>query len=500
MPLRITNTLTGKKEDFQPMKAGEASLYTCGPTVYGLTHIGNARPPVFFDVVRRFMETTGLKVTWVMNFTDVDDKIINKAREQKTTWDQIATWFTAEYLKDLSSLGVRLPTHQPKVSESIEQIITLIGRLILNESAYVAEDGEVFFSVRSFEKYGKLSGKKIDDLLVGVRVSSDEKKRDPLDFSLWKPQKSPDEPVWKSPWGAKGRPGWHIECSAMALQYLGETFDIHGGGLDLIHPHHENEIAQSEAATGSPFARIWMHNNLISMNKEKMSKSLGNIFLTRDFIAKYTAETLRYLLLSVHYRSPVEFSEQHIREIQSALHRVYSAKKKASVLANATPGYALPEAAVEKFLKEQGDAFDAGWKEAMADDFNVPRVLALVFDYVRAFNACVDRKGFKPTDGNIALAKRMLTHFTELSRVLNLFGEDPVAYLAALRATVLDDRGLKAEDIEAKITARREARAAKNFTEADSIRGELLKLGIEMQDTPTGTDWDVVFTSLEPKS
>jgi cysteinyl-tRNA synthetase len=363
----------------------------------------------------------------------------------------------------------------------------------------VAEDGEVFFAVRSFEKYGKLSGKKIDDLLVGVRIAADEKKRDPLDFSLWKPQKSPDEPAWKSPWGAKGRPGWHIECSAMALDLLGETFDIHGGGLDLIHPHHENEIAQSESATGSLFARYWMHNNLISMGKEKMSKSLGNIFLTREFVQKYTAETLRYLLLSVHYRSPVEFSESHIREVQSALHRVYSAKKKAATLSDATPGYALPEAAVEKFLREQGDGFEAGWKEAMADDFNMPRVLALVFDYIRAFNACVDRKGFKPTDGSIALAKRLLTQFTELSRVTNIFGEEPVAYLAALRRTVLDDRGLRDVDIEEKIIRRRDARAAKNFAEADAIRAELLKIGIDMQDTPSGTEWDVIFTALEEK-
>ncbi|MBY0371018.1 cysteine--tRNA ligase [bacterium] len=497
MPLRITNTLSGKKEDFVPLRAGEASLYTCGPTVYGLTHIGNARPPVFFDVVRRFLKVSGFKTTWVMNFTDVDDKIINRAREEKTTSDAIAQKFTQAYLEDLASLGVQLPDKQPKVTQYIPQIIQLVERLVANNAAYVAENGEVFFSVRGFAKYGQLSNKKIDDLLAGVRIAADEKKRDPLDFSLWKPRKTEDEPSWDSPWG-KGRPGWHIECSAMAVSILGETFDIHGGGLDLVHPHHENEIAQSEAATGKIFARYWMHNNLISMDREKMSKSLGNIFLTRDFIAKYTAEALRYLLLSVHYRSPAEYSKTHVREVQAALHRVYSAKARAQAWAETTQTASLPEIPEEKTLAELGAGFEKGWFEAMSDDFNTPKALAFVFDYVRAANAYFDKKGLKPSVRTVQLAQEFLAKIDGFSQTLNLFGSDAQAYLGQLRLTVLQDRGIDPATIDAALAARQKARAEKNFAEADALRLKLSQQGIEIKDTPRGTEWDVAFTVSNP--
>lgn len=494
MPLRITNTLTGKKEDFEPLQAGKASLYTCGPTVYGLTHIGNARPAVFFDVVRRVLTLAGYETTWVMNFTDVDDKIINRAREEKTTSENIAATYTQAYLEDLAALGVRLPDKQPKVTAYIAQIIALVERLIANGAAYVAEDGEVFFSVRGFADYGKLSGKKIDDLRVGVRIAADEKKRDPLDFSLWKPRKREDEPAWDSPWG-KGRPGWHIECSAMAISILGETFDIHGGGLDLVHPHHENEIAQSEAATRKKFARYWMHNNLISIDREKMSKSLGNIFLTRDFIAKYTAESLRYLLLSAHYRTPVEFSASQISEVQGALHRVYTAKAKALKWAQNISDKALPETPEEKAMATAATNFNQGWREALLDDVNVPKVLALLFEYVRASNAYFDKKGFKVSSRTPILAKGFVDDLNALSQVLNLFGDDPARFLALLRGTVLQSRQIDPKTIEAALEARRNARAAKNFAEADAIRGRLLAQGIEIQDTPQGTEWDVVFNA-----
>jgi cysteinyl-tRNA synthetase len=492
MPIRITNTLTGKKEPLETLKPNEIRMYTCGPTVYGLTHIGNARPAVFFDVARRFFEKSGYLVTWVMNFTDVDDKIIHRAREEGKSAAEIAEYFAAEYLKDLAALGVRRPNHQPKVTETIPQIIELIEGLIKNQAAYVAEDGEVFFSIRSFPSYGKLSGKKIDELRIGVRIQADEKKRDPLDFTLWKPRKSADEPAWSSPWG-KGRPGWHIECSAMAKLYLGETFDIHGGGLDLIHPHHENEIAQSEACSGKVFARVWMHNNLISMNKEKMSKSLGNIFLTRDFIRKYTAETLRYLLLSVHYRSPAEFSETHIREIQAALHRVYSAKKKAVALSGVSTDRNEGGSAEEKALAESAERLAPTWNEALSDDFNTPKVVAAIFDYVRAFNAYVDKKGFKPSLQSVKAAKTFLENLENLSQVLNLFGEEAVPFLESLRKTILEDRGLDAQQIQALVDRRKKAREEKNFTESDAIRDELLKKRIEIKDTPQGTEWDVLF-------
>ncbi len=492
MILRLTNTLTGKKETFEPLVPGKLKMYTCGPTVYGLTHIGNARPAVFFDVARRFFEASGYDVTWVMNFTDVDDKIINRAREEKITASAVAEKYTHEYLADLHNLGVRLPTKQPKVTDTIPQIIALIGKLIANQSAYVSEDGEVFFSVRGFAKYGQLSGKKIDELRIGARIAPDEKKRDPLDFSLWKPQKAEDEPAWTSPWG-KGRPGWHIECSAMAIDLLGETFDIHGGGLDLIHPHHENEIAQSEGATGKLFARYWMHNNLISIHKEKMSKSLGNIFLTRDFIHKYSAETLRYLLLSSHYRSPVEFSESHIQEMQGNLHRIYSAKKKAAALSLQSATGEGPESPEEGALKRHSELFGLGWNEALADDFNFPKALALVFDYVRLFNALVDKKGFKATKRSVALAGDLVKNLDAFSQVSNLFGESADAYLAQLRAMVLRDRGIDAAAIEMTLTERQQARVQKDFAKADRLRDELLSQGIAIKDTPQGTEWDVIF-------
>ncbi len=491
MPLRITNTLTGKKEALVPLVPGEVRMYSCGPTVYGLTHIGNARPAVFFDVVRRFLESRGLKVTWVSNFTDVDDKIIQRARDEGKTSQAIAEQYTEEYLKDLVSIRVRLPNAQPKVTETIPQIIEMIEGLIQNQAAYTAPDGEVFFSVRSFANYGQLSGKRIDDLLVGVRIEADEKKRDPLDFSLWKPQKAADEPSWKSPWG-KGRPGWHIECSAMATHFLGQTFDIHGGGLDLIHPHHENEIAQSEACTGKPFAKIWMHNNLISMNKEKMSKSLGNIFLTRDFVAKYSAETLRYLLLSVHYRSPAEFSETHIKEIQSALHRVYSALKRAKSIAetkDALPAQAVTEA---NTLRKLLESFSSSWFEALEDDFNTPKALAFIFDLVRAFNAYADKKGLKVSSEMVELSGSFVKSFASFSAVVGLFGEAPTLYLDLLRDNALAERGLDRTAIERLIQDRIQARLSKDFAQSDALRDTLLKMGVSLKDSASGTEWDIV--------
>jgi cysteinyl-tRNA synthetase len=394
-------------------------------------------------------------------------------------------------LKDLLSIRVRLPDIQPKVTETIPQIIEMIEGLIKNQAAYVAPDGEVFFSVRSFAKYGQLSGKRIDDLLVGVRIEADEKKRDPLDFSLWKPRKAADEPSWDSPWG-KGRPGWHIECSAMATHFLGQTFDIHGGGLDLIHPHHENEIAQSEACTGKPFAKVWMHNNLISMNKEKMSKSLGNIFLTRDFVAKYSAETLRYLLLSVHYRSPAEFSETHIKEIQSALHRVYSALRRATTLAEtkeASPAQAVTEANTVRKLLE---TFQNSWCDALEDDFNTPKALASVFDLVRAYNAYADKKGAKVSTEMVELSKALLKAFASFSAVVGLFGEEPTSYLDLLRNSALTERGLDRGAIEALIQERIKARSLKDFAQSDALRDQLLKMGVSLKDSAAGTEWDIV--------
>jgi cysteinyl-tRNA synthetase len=492
--ISLTNTLTRKKEPFTPLTPGEVKMYVCGPTVYGLTHVGNARPAVFFDVARRYLEYRGFKVTFVCNYTDVDDKIIDRARKEGKTSLQISEHFTEEYRKDMAALGVRPPNIAPKVTEHVPQIIAYIEGLIERGFAYAVADGEVFYAVRKFEGYGKLSGKIIDDLLTGVRIQPGELKRDPLDFSLWKPRKKEDEPAWESPWGL-GRPGWHIECSAMATQYLGETFDIHGGGIDLVHPHHENEIAQSEGRTGKLFARVWLHNLLLNINNEKMSKSLGNIFTNRDFMAKYGAETLKFLLLSGHYRSSIDFSERNIRDAQAALHRFYSAAKKCEPLAKSSGLPPAPPTPEEKALIEFGDSFLPKFVESMDDDLNTAKVVGTVFEYVRLLNGYLDKKNFKMSSCALEIAKKFLHNKAEMGRILNLFHEEPLALLAQLRRGVLEERGLTAADIDAAIRERVMARQSKNFARADAIRDDLLAKGIQLMDNAQGTDWDICFTT-----
>ncbi len=492
MALEIYNTLTRKREPFQPIDAGKVRMYLCGPTVYNLTHVGNARPPVFFDVVRRFLEYSGYDVKFVSNYTDVDDKIINRAREQKMDALVVSEKYIKEYREDMGQLGIRIPTVAPKVTEHIPQIIEMVKGLVANGAAYVTDDGEVLYSVRKFTEYGKLSGKKIDDLRVGVRIEADEKKQDPLDFSLWKPQKQADEPAWDSPWG-KGRPGWHIECSAMSLEHLGETFDIHGGGLDLCHPHHENEIAQSEAYTKKPYVRYWMHNNLLSMNNEKMSKSIGNIVLNRDFMKQYGPETLRFLLLSGHYRSPIDFSDKTIRDSQAGLHRIYSAILRATAMASVHGG--APSNPEEQTLEKVGNEFESAWRQALDDDFNTPRVFALIFDYVRAMNNFFEKKGFKGTAKAGDLASVFLENMQKLTGVLNLFGANPVDFLKDLRGRILTERGLSVADVEKKIADRTAARAAKDWAQSDKLRDELLAQGVLLLDSPQGTEWDIKFTA-----
>ncbi len=495
MALVLTNSLSKKKEPFVPLHSPRVKMYVCGPTVYNFVHIGNARVFVFYDVVERYLKYIGYQVERVMNFTDVDDKIIIKATEEKTDSHTLSERYIEAFLTDMISLGVTPPKVAPKVTDHIPEIITLIEGLIANSSAYVAKDGEVFFSIRNFKTYGKLSGKNIDDLISGARVQPDEKKRDPLDFSLWKPQKFSTEPGWDSPWG-KGRPGWHIECSAMSMKYLGESFDIHGGGMDLIHPHHENEIAQSEAFTHKPFAKYWIHSNMLTFNAEKMSKSIGNIMLTRDFIKKYSAELLRFFLLSGHYRSTIDYSEQHIRDVQSALHRFYTALHKAEVTIQMpkvlTP---KPSSAEEERVNQFGKLFQDKWKEAMDEDLNTAKVIGLVFEYVRLLNAYIDKKGFKPTSLTQEICQDFVISFKSLSEILNILGESPSGFLLGLKQSVLDDRGIKKEDLVQKIQLRTEARTQKNFALSDTIRNELLSQGIELRDFTHGTEWDIVFKS-----
>jgi len=490
MALELTNTLSGKKETFVPLKAGEIKMYVCGPTVYNFLHIGNARPNVFFDVAHRFFEYLGYKVTRIVNITDVDDKIIHKAKEEGKTSLEISKLYTKEFLHDMQLLGVNPPNAHPKVTEHIPDIIKIIEGLIANGAAYVAPNGEVFYSVRNFKGYGKLSKKNIDDLISGSRVLPGEQKKDPLDFSLWKPQKS-DEIAWDSPWG-KGRPGWHIECSAMAYAILGETFDIHGGGMDLIHPHHENEIAQSEGFTKKPYVKYWIHSNMLTFNAAKMSKSVGNIMLIRDFVNQYGAETLKYFLLSAHYRSTIDYSPDHIRDVQAALHRFYSTLGKCEIAAKLT-GVQAPPSTGENELARMGKEFEPKWKAAMEDDLNTAKLLGYVFEYIRLLNGYLDKKNFKATFQTTAIAKEFLDNMAKLSKILNIFAEKPAAFLADLKSRVLKDKNLDEAKIQTQIAERLKARQSKDFATADKIRNDLLAQGIQLLDRADRTDWDIVF-------
>ncbi|NDD03984.1 MAG: cysteine--tRNA ligase, partial [Proteobacteria bacterium] len=470
--IQITNSLTREKEELVPLEAGKIRMYVCGPTVYNFIHIGNARPLVFFDVVARYLKFSGFQVTRIMNYTDVDDKIIQKAKEEGVSSDVITQKYILEFETDMKLLKVEAPDVQPKVTDHIPEIISIIEKLLKNGLAYVADNGEVFFSVRSFPGYGKLSGKRLDDLLVGARVAPDEKKRDPLDFSLWKPRKETSEPSWESPWGP-GRPGWHIECSAMSVKYLGDTFDIHGGGMDLIHPHHENEIAQSEGASKKVFAKYWMHNNMLTVQSEKMSKSLGNIWLVREFINRFTAEVLKFFLLSGHYRSTLDFSERQVKEHQAAIHRIYTTLEKVSQLETLEIKGSSNPTIEEQNLSKAGTDFSQQWRAAMDDDFNTAKLFGLIFDYIRAVNAYIDKKGFKPSPHTHALMQRFTSELSQVSQVLNLFGENPTAFLKELRLLFLKERGLTEKEILDQIEQRIEARKSKNFQLADDIRSTL---------------------------
>ncbi len=459
MTLRIYNDLHHKKENFEPLEPGKVRMYVCGMTVYDYCHLGHARVVVVFDVVYRYLKARGYEVTYVRNITDIDDKIIQRANEQGIPFHQLTKKFIDAMHEDFDALGVLRPTMEPRATEHLEEIIRMIQALIDKGHAYQAENGDVYYDVRSFPEYGKLSGKSIDDLEAGARVEPGEGKRDPLDFALWKAAK-PGEPAWDSPWG-KGRPGWHIECSAMSTSALGDTFDIHGGGADLTFPHHENEIAQSEGATGHPFVRYWMHNGFVRVKEEKMSKSLGNFFTIRDILARFRPEEVRYFILTSHYRSPLNYDEEHLVNARKALDRLYTALRG---LPQAEPGEA------DKYV----EAFNA----AMDDDFNTPEALAVLFELVREIN--------RVRPENEEKAARMAAELKRLGDILGILQEEPEAWL---KGAPSGSEGLTDEQIEALIQQRLEARKAKNWSEADRIRDELKAQGIVLEDSPQGTTW-----------
>ena len=460
--MKIFNTLTREKEEFKPIKEGEVKIYACGPTVYNYIHIGNARPICVFDVLRRYLEYRGYKVTFVQNFTDIDDKIIKRANEEGSTFAEVSEKYIKEFWKDAEGLNFRPATVHPKATENVDKIIEIVKGLIDNGHAYEV-DGDVYFSPKTFDEYGKLSHQPLEELEAGARIMVGDIKKDPMDFALWKSAK-PGEPYWESPWG-KGRPGWHIECSAMVCRYLGESIDIHCGGQDLIFPHHENEIAQSECFTGKPFANYWMHNGYINVDNVKMSKSLGNFFTVRDVAEKYGYEPIRYLMISSSYRSPINYSVDIIEQCKASLSRLYTCRDSIDFeIKNATDGE------LSESVKSQLDKRVAQFIEAMDDDLNTADGIAAVFELVRDINTLVIGKGQSK-----ATAEYAAKIFDELTGVLGLVYNRKTETLDA--------------DIDAMIEARTQARKSKNWAEADRIRDELKAMGIVLEDTAQGVKW-----------
>jgi cysteinyl-tRNA synthetase len=464
MAIRVYNTMHNQKEDFVPLKEGKVSIYCCGPTVYNYIHLGNARPLVVFDTIRRYFIFRGYDVTYIQNFTDVDDKIIKRAAEEKSTATEIAEKYIAAYKEDAAALYVLPADVHPRVMDHIDDIIAMVQQIIDNGHAYQA-GGDVYFDVRSFQGYGQLSGKDIDDLQAGARVSPGEQKRNPLDFALWKEAK-PGEPAWDSPWG-QGRPGWHIECSAMSCRYLGADFDIHGGGADLIFPHHENEIAQSRAATSGGFAHYWLHNGFITINSEKMSKSLGNFFLLRDILAKFPGDVVRYYLLATHYRSPIDFADDKLEMAQKSLERIrnswqllQSGLKRAGDLESAE-------------LTAQIDAAREAFITAMDDDFNTALAIAGIFDFCRELNSYLQRD--KLSRSALLAAQNLFKDFDQV--------------LGMIIPQVEENSGLVDALMDLIIKIREEARAKKDWSTADAIRDGLKELDIILEDTPQGANW-----------
>jgi cysteinyl-tRNA synthetase len=459
--MRIYNSLTNRKEEFKPIEEGRVKIYVCGPTVYNYFHIGNARPFVVFDTLRRYFIYQGYDVKFVQNFTDVDDKIINKAREEGVTAPEVSEKYIREYFDDAGALNVIKADVHPKVSEHIPDIIEFVQTLIDKGYAYEA-NGDVYYSTRKFKDYGKLSGQNIDDLESGARIAVGDVKKDPLDFALWKAQKEPDEIAWDSPWG-KGRPGWHIECSTMARKHLGKTIDIHGGGQDLKFPHHENEIAQSEACNGVPFAHYWMHNGYIMVDGEKMSKSLNNFFTVRDIRKEYDGDFIRFFLLSVHYRSPINFSDEAMEQTKQGYDRLVNAAETLEFLStHGTDGMTDDE----KRELEELDKYRDGFIESMDDDLNTAAAIGSIFEMVSAINVDV-KDGASKEFASAALKK--LKELTDVLGILQNGGEDAVG-----------------EDIKALVEERQAARKAKDWAKADEIRDRLADMGYTLKDTPQG--------------
>jgi cysteinyl-tRNA synthetase len=478
MSLRVYNTMSGKKEEFQPRVPGKVGMYVCGVTVYDYCHIGHARANIVFDVIFRYLQFSGYETTYVRNYTDVDDKIINRANERGIPSQELAEEFIKAFDEDMISLGLIKPTHQPRATEYIQQIIDITQKLIDKGIAYEAS-GDVYYSVDKFPDYLKLSKRNMDEMLAGARVAPGEQKQNPMDFALWKTAK-PGEPSWESPWGM-GRPGWHIECSAMSSSLLGESFDIHGGGRDLIFPHHENEIAQSEGASGKPFVKYWLHNGFVNVDQEKMSKSLGNFFTIRDILKTYDAEVIRFFILSAHYRSPIDFSDHNLVEAQSGLRRFYEALEAAEI--------ATSDSDQKENQSTEGRKVEKKFRQAMDDDFNTALAIAHLFDGVRTMNRLISTKKFKKKPELIAQVQSLHTTILRLGDVIGLFLSQPSVWLEKVKLTGLAKLEITGEEIEELIQQRLQARKEKDFARGDEIRNDLEARGILLLDTREGTGW-----------
>ena len=465
--IKVYNTLNKKKEEFIPLTPGEVKMYVCGPTVYNFFHIGNGRTFIVFDTIRRYFEYRGFKVDFVQNFTDIDDKMIKKANEEGTTVKKIGDTYIKEYYQDADALNIERATVNPRATEFIGEIIKFVKGLVDKGYAYEV-DGDVYFSTKKFEGYGKLSGQNIEDLQSGARISVDERKKDPMDFAIWKAQK-PGEPAWNSPWGM-GRPGWHIECSCMAKKLLGETIDIHAGGSDLKFPHHENEIAQSEALTGEPFARYWLHSAFVNVNNEKMSKSLNNFFTAREILERYDADVIRFLMLSAHYRQQLNFSEDLLESAKASVERIYNAIGNLENLIDEVSREEMNEE--EKAYLESLNKYKEKYIEKMDDDFNTADAITAIFDLIKDTNTNIT------IDSSKELAKKALELIRELGAPLGMFQKST--------------KGNLEEEIEALVAERQQARKDRDFALADKIRDELKDRGIVLEDTPQGVRWKMI--------
>ena len=476
MGIRVYNTFTGKKEEFKPVNEGKVKLYVCGVTVYDHCHIGHARSAIVFDVIYRYFLSKGNEVTFVKNFTDIDDKIIKKSNIEGIPWKDVAEKYIASFYEDMDALHILRPTREPRATEHIEDMIVLIDTLINKGVAYKV-NGDVYFSVESYKGYGELSGRSLDEMMAGARVEIDEKKRNPLDFALWKASKE-GEPKWPTPFG-EGRPGWHIECSAMSAKYLGLPFDIHGGGRDLVFPHHENERAQTESATGERFANYWLHNGFVNIEKEKMSKSIGNILLIKDFIKEYHPEVLRLFFLSTHYRNPIDYSEKSIEDTNQALHRLYYTLERVAEVEKTSP--------VEPKAYGEAEELEKNFYEAMDDDFNTALALSYIFELSKILNKMTDDDP-KLNAPFILFTNRL---YLSLAQTLGLLLDDLASFNNTEKTRHLIRVGLTEDALEKMIAQRAEARKNKDYKTGDEIRNTLAGIGILLQDSPKGTEWRV---------